>query len=86
MIIGKEQQQLNNQDVNQSMAVVLSYSYQDFDEAGNQQHPSSTCAFWVWLSIRSMVASTLVRPGPRADVGNRMGLNDSEDNDSPVHC
>lgn len=35
MIIGKEQQQLNNQDVNQSMAGVLSYSDQDFDEAGN---------------------------------------------------
>lgn len=35
MIIGKEQQQLNNQDVNQSMAGVLSYFYHDFDEAGN---------------------------------------------------
>lgn len=85
MIIGKEQQQLNNQDVNQSTAGVLSYFYQDFDEAGNQ-HPSSASAFWVWLSIRSMVASTLVRPGPRADVGICMGLYDTEDNDSPVHC
>lgn len=82
MIIGKEQQQLNNQDVNQSVSGVLSYLYQVSDEARNY-HPSSTYAFWVWLSIRSMVASTLVRPGPRADVGNCMGLNDTEDNTHP---